>query len=61
MLATESLVPPRPRRNRHESSKVFDAERKLDLSEVLDVLQTYVDYDGGINCSLCGKFMLLMY
>ncbi|XP_076449619.1 uncharacterized protein LOC143286004 [Babylonia areolata] len=47
---------PRPRRARHDSSKLYDRERKdLELAEVLDVLQRYVDYGGGINCCVCGK------
>lgn len=47
---------PRPRRTRHDSAKHYDVERKdLELSEVLDVLQRYVDYGGGINCCVCGK------
>ncbi|KAL8604523.1 hypothetical protein ACOMHN_015807 [Nucella lapillus] len=47
---------PRPRRTRHDSSKLYDRERKdLELAEVLDVLQRYVDYGGGINCCVCGK------
>jgi hypothetical protein len=47
---------PRPRRSRHDSSKHYDATRRdLQLSEVLDVLQCYVDYGGGINCCVCGK------
>lgn len=47
---------PRPRRTRQESAKHYDSTRKdLQLSEVLDVLQCYVDYGGGINCCVCGK------
>ena len=54
MMDSESH--PRPRRTRHNSSKHYDVERKdLELSQVLDVLQCYVDYGGGINCSICGK------
>ena len=50
---------PRPRRTRHDSAKHYDVERKdLELTEVLDVLQCYVDYGGGINCSVCGKSSL---
>jgi len=55
---------PRPRRTRHDSAKHYDVERKdLELSEVLDVLQCYVDYGGGINCCVCGKssFPLFCY
>ena len=54
---------PRPRRTRHDSAKHYDVERKdLELSEVLDVLQCYVDYGGGINCCVCGKSSLpLLY
>ncbi|KAK7112838.1 uncharacterized protein [Littorina saxatilis] len=54
MVDTESH--PRPRRTRHDSAKHYDAQRKdLELTQVLDVLQCYVDYGGGINCCVCGK------
>lgn len=56
MVAAESSQNPRQRRCRNDSAKHYDAERKdLQLEEVWAVLQTYGDYDGGINCSICGK------
>ena len=50
----------RPRRVRHESAKNYDGEgeKTLELRGILDVLSAYRDYDGGVNCSLCGKCQL---
>lgn len=60
MVDTESH--PRPRRTRHDSAKHYDAQRKdLELTQVLDVLQCYVDYGGGINCCVCGKLSVFSF
>ncbi|KAL4217024.1 hypothetical protein ACF0H5_023480 [Mactra antiquata] len=47
----------RPRRVLQSPSKNYDGEgeRNLELRGILDVLGSYRDYDGGINCSKCGK------
>ena len=30
--------------------------KTLELQGVIDVLKEYNDYEGGINCSICGKY-----
>lgn len=47
----------RPRRVHHTPGKSYDGEgeRNLELRGILDVLSAYKGYEGGINCSMCGK------
>lgn len=60
MLATEvetsdmHCFHPRPKRIRSLSGKHVE-ERSLDIVGVLDTLKSYEDYDGGVNCKICGK------
>lgn len=50
----------RPRRIRHDSGRHFDSngvsERHLDIRGVLEILKKNENYDGGVNCAVCGKF-----
>lgn len=50
----------RPKRQRLEGSKHYDVNgsgpKCLELEGVISVLKEYDDYDGGINCSMCGEF-----
>ncbi|OWF45496.1 uncharacterized protein LOC110456978 [Mizuhopecten yessoensis] len=66
MLATEMETTShlgfeeRPKRMRLDPRcKHYDANgvshRSLDIGGVIGVLSKYQDYDGGINCSICGK------
>lgn len=50
----------RPRRVHQNAGKnyVGGGERNLELRGILDVLSAYKGYDGGINCSMCGKLIL---
>lgn len=47
----------RPRRILQSPGKNYDGEgeRNLTLRGIFDVLSAYRDYEGGINCSKCGK------
>ncbi|WAR11447.1 hypothetical protein MAR_025664 [Mya arenaria] len=47
----------RPRRVHQTAGRNYDGEgaRTLELRGVLDVLSAYTGYEGGINCSMCGK------
>ena len=49
----------RPRRSRPDVKRSFGGknpdEKSLDLEGVLEVLQSYSDYEGGINCNICGE------
>ncbi|XP_064598624.1 uncharacterized protein LOC135464970 [Liolophura sinensis] len=50
----------RPKRLRHDSgSRHYDSSgcgsKSLELQGVIKVLKEYDDYDGGVNCSICGK------
>ncbi|XP_060575553.1 uncharacterized protein LOC132733008 [Ruditapes philippinarum] len=47
----------RPRRVLHSPGKNYDGEgeRNLELRGIFDVLSAYQGYEGGINCSKCGK------
>lgn len=47
----------RPRRVHQTPGKSYDGEgeRNLELRGILDVLSAYKGYEGGINCSMCGK------
>ncbi|XP_071102977.1 uncharacterized protein [Haliotis cracherodii] len=49
----------RPKRQRLDGSKHYDVNgsgpKCLELEGVISVLKEYDDYDGGINCSMCGK------
>ncbi|KAK6165331.1 hypothetical protein SNE40_022278 [Patella caerulea] len=49
----------RPKRTRFEAPKHYDSggrgPRELELSDVVSILRSYVDYGGGVNCSVCGK------
>ena len=51
----------RPRRLRHESGPNYNGsgDRTLELKEIQEVLNAYHDYEGGINCSLCGSYVLI--
>ena len=58
---SESLV--RPKRQRSDPQRYFFAETKskfLELEGIVRVLREYEDYDGGINCSICGEFKLVI-
>lgn len=50
----------RPRRLRMETQRIFHGgnpnQKCLELEGVVKVLSQYADYEGGINCSICGKF-----
>jgi len=51
----------RPKRMRMDTKlRHYDSngmtQRSLDIEGVIRVLSKYDDYDGGINCSICGKF-----
>jgi hypothetical protein len=50
----------RPKRARCDSSRgLFGSnqnDNNLELSGVLSVLREYDDYQGGINCRICGEF-----
>lgn len=35
--------------------------KTLELQGVIDVLKEYDDYEGGINCSICGKNQFLTH
>lgn len=50
----------RPRRGLQSPNKNYDGdgERNLELRGILDVLGSYRDYDGGINCSKCGAYFM---
>ena len=57
------LTEPRPKRSKIEATKqrlfgTFHTEKTLDISGVISVLKGYEDYDGGINCSICGKMLI---
>ncbi|KAK3082666.1 hypothetical protein FSP39_002083 [Pinctada imbricata] len=49
----------RPKRIRHDSGRHFNrdgvSEKTLDITGVVGLLKRYTGYDGGINCSVCGK------
>ncbi|KAL5005926.1 hypothetical protein ScPMuIL_017084 [Solemya velum] len=49
----------RRKRLRNDSQRGYDelgsGGKSLKLDGVIDVLKKYNDYDGGINCSICGK------
>ncbi|KAL3854372.1 hypothetical protein ACJMK2_013644 [Sinanodonta woodiana] len=51
--------PSRPKRTRFDGPRHYDVTgeggKTLELRDVIEVLKAYNDYDGGINCSLCGK------
>lgn len=61
MLERQNLLESseRPRRVRHESGPNYSGEgdRSLELKGIMEVLKAYSDYEGGVNCSLCGKFI----
>ncbi len=50
----------RPRRHRHEPQRAFSGanlnQKTLELEGIVSVLKQYHDYEGGINCSICGEF-----
>lgn len=50
----------RPRRIVQSPGKNYDGEgeRNLTLRGIFEVLGTYRDYEGGINCSRCGEITL---
>ena len=52
----------RPRRMRHESGPNYNGEgdRSLELKGIIEVLNAYHDYEGGINCSLCGELSIVL-
>lgn len=49
----------RPKRLKTDGNRHYDSNGKghklLELQGVVDVLKTYEDYEGGINCCICGK------
>ena len=50
----------RPKRGRRDPQRALidlnpDERRNLGLSGVIHVLKSYDDFDGGINCCICGK------
>ncbi|CAH1789585.1 unnamed protein product [Owenia fusiformis] len=49
----------RPKRMRLDSQRSYEgvlpSPKGLELDGVLDVLRKYEEYEGGINCSVCGK------
>ena len=51
--------PSRPKRTRHDSGKHFSAdgvsEKTLDIVDVIGILKKYSEYEGGVNCCMCGK------
>lgn len=51
--------PGRPRRIVQSPGKNYDGEgeRNLTLPGIFEVLGTYRDYEGGINCSRCGEII----
>ena len=56
----------RCRRNRSDSARNLfgfnSNDNNLELNGVLSVLDEYDNYDGGINCRICGKFSIsLLY
>lgn len=57
----------RPRRSRHDSGRHFDSngptDRHLDIRGVLEILKKNENYDGGVNCAVCGKLLesLIVY
>lgn len=68
MITTEIEAPghmgfeERPKRMRLDPKirhRHYDAygvsHRSLDIGGVIGVLRKYEDYDGGINCSICGE------
>ena len=53
----------RPRRNRNDSQKLLISEentnRKLQLVDIMKVTEGFDEYEGGINCMVCGKLLFL--
>ena len=54
---------PRPKRHRMEPHRIFFGsnpnQKTLELEGMFNVLRAYEDYDGGINCSICGKWCFI--
>ena len=50
----------RPRRSKMDGNRMFGGvdpcRKSLGLEGVMDVLKGYQEYEGGINCSICGEF-----
>ena len=65
MMERQNLIDSsdRPKRVKHESGPNYngDGDRSLELKGIVDVLDAYQDYEGGVNCSLCGKLHFVLF
>ena len=64
MEIDNSIFKERRKSVRRDSHRHFidinpDEKRNLGLTGVIHVLKSYDDYDGGINCCICGEKSLL--